>query len=252
MLIYFNSIFLLILYYFCNRHLHFELSIMYILQLYIYILSVCNELLGSLFRCGAEYLDIYAEVQSSDPADLINSPFGGRYCGPIPPRRRISLYRAVALSFFTSKNATTAELFTGRYSFVNACEYIHILIYIYLYIYPWIMFIFPSYNEHILVVGQNQIKKYKRITFFFSSESSLRNRYAGQRFGVLLHDNAAQKQVGHLHFAHVSRCLSEGHVVLVSVHRRTNATRSTRVPRFRSVFWWTTVSRNYIWGFPYL
>lgn len=75
-----------------------------------------------LFRCGAEYLDIYAEVQSSDPADLINSPFGGRYCGPIPPRRRISLYRAVALSFYTSKNATTSELFEGRFSFVNACE----------------------------------------------------------------------------------------------------------------------------------
>lgn len=68
-------------------------------------------------------MDIYAEVQSSDPADLINSPFGGRYCGPIPPRRRISLYRAVALSFFTGKNATTAELFGGRYSFINACEY---------------------------------------------------------------------------------------------------------------------------------
>lgn len=69
-------------------------------------------------------MDIYAEVQSSDPADLINSPFGGRYCGPILPRRRISLYRAIALSFFTSKNATSGELFTGRYSFINACKYI--------------------------------------------------------------------------------------------------------------------------------
>lgn len=68
-------------------------------------------------------MDIYAEVQSSDPADLINSPFGGRYCGPILPRRRISLYRAIALSFFSSKNATSGELFTGRYSFINACEY---------------------------------------------------------------------------------------------------------------------------------
>lgn len=68
-------------------------------------------------------MDIYAEVQSSDPADLINSPFGGRYCGPILPRRRISLYRAVALSFFSSKNATSGELFTGRYSFINACKF---------------------------------------------------------------------------------------------------------------------------------
>lgn len=68
-------------------------------------------------------MDIYAEVQSSDPADLINSPFGGRYCGPIPPRRRISLYRAVALSFFTGKNETSTDLFGGRYQFVNACKY---------------------------------------------------------------------------------------------------------------------------------
>lgn len=69
-------------------------------------------------------MDIYSEVQSSDPADLINSPFGGRYCGPNLPRRRISLYRAIALSFFTNKNATTGELFAGRYSFINACKLI--------------------------------------------------------------------------------------------------------------------------------
>ncbi|KAJ6637891.1 Cubilin [Pseudolycoriella hygida] len=69
------------------------------------------NLRGSPPDCGAEYMDIYAEVQSSDPADLINSPFGGRYCGPIPPRRRISLYRAVALSFFTGKNETSTDLF---------------------------------------------------------------------------------------------------------------------------------------------
>ena len=68
-------------------------------------------------------MDIYAEVQSSDPADLINSPFGGRYCGPIPPRRRISMHRAIALSFFTNKNSSTPELFEGRYTFINACKY---------------------------------------------------------------------------------------------------------------------------------
>lgn len=67
-------------------------------------------------------MDIYAEVQSSDPADLINSPFGGRYCGPTPPRRRISLYRAVALSFFTSKSYTNPDMFGGRFAFVNACK----------------------------------------------------------------------------------------------------------------------------------
>lgn len=67
-------------------------------------------------------MDIYAEVQSPDPAELINSPFGGRYCGPIPPRRRISLYRAIALSFYTGKNETVPDLFEGRYSFINECK----------------------------------------------------------------------------------------------------------------------------------
>lgn len=68
-------------------------------------------------------MDVYAEVQSSDPAELINSPFGGRYCGPIPPRRRISLYRAVALSFYTAKNSTSPDLFEGRYAFINECMF---------------------------------------------------------------------------------------------------------------------------------
>lgn len=67
-------------------------------------------------------MDIYTEVQSSDPADLINSPFGGRYCGTIPPRRRISMHRAIALSFFTNKNVTSSDLFEGRYKFINACK----------------------------------------------------------------------------------------------------------------------------------
>ena len=67
-------------------------------------------------------MDIYAEVQSPDPAELINSPFGGRYCGPIPPRRRVSLYRAIALSFYTAKNQTTPDVFDGRYQFINECK----------------------------------------------------------------------------------------------------------------------------------
>ncbi|CAO1427442.1 unnamed protein product [Diamesa serratosioi] len=78
---------------------------------------------GELPACNLEYMDVYAEVQSSDPAELINSPFGGRYCGPIPPRRRISLYRAVALSFYTAKNSTSPDLFEGRYAFINESEF---------------------------------------------------------------------------------------------------------------------------------
>ncbi|KAF4525769.1 hypothetical protein B566_EDAN002031, partial [Ephemera danica] len=62
-------------------------------------------------RCIHEYLDLYVEIKDPDSADLINSPFGGRYCGPIAPRRRISLYRAIALGFYTDKNATYGDLF---------------------------------------------------------------------------------------------------------------------------------------------
>ncbi|XP_011193045.2 uncharacterized protein LOC105218882 isoform X2 [Zeugodacus cucurbitae] len=78
---------------------------------------------GELPACVHEYMDIYSEVQSSDPAELINSPFGGRYCGTIPPRRRISMYRAIAISFFTNKNVSTPDLFEGTYRFINASEY---------------------------------------------------------------------------------------------------------------------------------
>ncbi|XP_068155588.1 bone morphogenetic protein 1 isoform X1 [Drosophila tropicalis] len=77
---------------------------------------------GELPSCVHEYMDIYSEVQSSEPAELINSPFGGRYCGTIPPRRRISMYRAVAISFFSNKNVST-DLFEGTFRFINASEY---------------------------------------------------------------------------------------------------------------------------------
>lgn len=71
-------------------------------------------------------MDIYSEVQSSEPAELINSPFGGRYCGTIPPRQRISMYRAIAISFFTNKNITTPDLFEGTFRFINACKFLQL------------------------------------------------------------------------------------------------------------------------------
>lgn len=67
-------------------------------------------------------MDVYSEVVQPDAAELINSPFGGRYCGPIPPRRRVSLYRTLALAFCTDKNASTSDLFAGRYAFINDCK----------------------------------------------------------------------------------------------------------------------------------
>lgn len=76
-----------------------------------------------VFSCIHEYMDVYAEVMQPDPSELINSPFGGRYCGTVPPRRRVSLYRTVALAFYTDKNVTNADLFIGRYTFINDCKY---------------------------------------------------------------------------------------------------------------------------------
>lgn len=76
-----------------------------------------------LFRCIHEFMDVYSEVQRPDQSELINTPFGGRYCGPIPPRRRISLFRTIALAFYTDKNITTPDLFSGRYTFINDCEF---------------------------------------------------------------------------------------------------------------------------------
>lgn len=74
-------------------------------------------------RCVHEYLDIYSEVTQPELGELVNSPFGGRYCGPIPPRTRVSLYRALAFSFHSDKNTSMPDLFTGRYAFINDCKY---------------------------------------------------------------------------------------------------------------------------------
>ncbi|XP_074039057.1 cubilin isoform X2 [Leptinotarsa decemlineata] len=73
--------------------------------------------------CVHEYMDMYAEVLQPDPAELVNTPFGGRYCGAIPPRRRVSLYRALALSYHTDKNSSTNDIFVGKYEFINDTEF---------------------------------------------------------------------------------------------------------------------------------
>ncbi|KDR22176.1 Cubilin [Zootermopsis nevadensis] len=81
------------------------------------------NLRGTPPECIHEYMDVYSEVQQPDASELVNSPFGGRYCGPIPPRRRISLYRALALGFYTDKNTSYPELFSGIYVFINDSTY---------------------------------------------------------------------------------------------------------------------------------
>ncbi|OQR78514.1 cubilin-like [Tropilaelaps mercedesae] len=78
---------------------------------------------GSPPECNHEYIDIYSEVQ--DPsAELISSPFGGRFCGRIYPRRRISVYRTLVISFYTDFPNDTANVFRGTYEFINASRFI--------------------------------------------------------------------------------------------------------------------------------
>ncbi|XP_043580060.1 cubilin isoform X1 [Bombus pyrosoma] len=78
---------------------------------------------GELPACGHEYMDLYTEIRSENTSKLVETPFGGRFCGPIPPRRRVSLYQGIALSFYTDKNITFPSLFSGTYAFINASEY---------------------------------------------------------------------------------------------------------------------------------
>ncbi|XP_044013661.1 dorsal-ventral patterning tolloid-like protein 1 isoform X2 [Aphidius gifuensis] len=78
---------------------------------------------GTPPECVHEYMDIYTQIRSENATKLIESPFGGRYCGPIPPRKRISFFQGIALSFFTDKNTTGENLFSGKYAFINASEF---------------------------------------------------------------------------------------------------------------------------------
>ena len=70
-------------------------------------------------RCVHEWVDLYTEVEDTDVSDLISTPFGGRYCGKIPPRRRISLYGGIAIGFYSDKNTTEEGIFKGTFAFIN-------------------------------------------------------------------------------------------------------------------------------------
>ena len=38
--------------------------------------------------CENEYIDVYSELESIND-DLLSAPFGGRYCGSVPPYVRV-------------------------------------------------------------------------------------------------------------------------------------------------------------------
>ena len=71
--------------------------------------------------CQHEYLDVFSELRRPDE-DLLETPFGGRFCGMIAPRARISLYNSLVLSFYTDQTETDGDLFYGTYQFINACK----------------------------------------------------------------------------------------------------------------------------------
>ena len=71
-------------------------------------------------------MDLYTEIPDGEPMDLIHSPFGGRYCGQIPPRRRVSLFRSSVIGFFTDKNTTEEILFQGSYLFFKDGKFLQI------------------------------------------------------------------------------------------------------------------------------
>ncbi|KAL7646245.1 UNVERIFIED_CONTAM: hypothetical protein RMT77_003154 [Armadillidium vulgare] len=79
--------------------------------------------LGLTPACNHEYIDIYTEVRNPENINLLETPFGGRYCGRIPPRLRISLFRVVAIVFYTDYNTTASDLFKGHYKFLNGSKY---------------------------------------------------------------------------------------------------------------------------------
>ncbi|XP_037780104.1 uncharacterized protein LOC119576470 [Penaeus monodon] len=79
---------------------------------------------GTPPECNHEYLDVYTEIKNPNRVDLVNSPFGGRYCGHIPPRLRISLYSSIIISFYTDFTNTSSDLFLASYKFFNGSKYV--------------------------------------------------------------------------------------------------------------------------------
>ena len=72
-----------------------------------------------LFRCYHEHVDMFTEVRSkTEQLALVETPFGGRHCGKIPPRQRISLYRTMVFIFLSDRDNVTSARFSGTFSFI--------------------------------------------------------------------------------------------------------------------------------------
>lgn len=81
------------------------------------------NLRGTTPDCSGEYVDLYTELE--DPGqDLINTPFGGRYCGRTVPRKRISMYQTLVFGFYTDQKIVDDQVFQGNYEFIDASAFI--------------------------------------------------------------------------------------------------------------------------------
>ena len=95
------------------------------------------------FRCFHEHLDMFTEIEKPDSQPLIETPFGGRFCGNNAPRERISLYQSLSLVFLTDRwkaglllinqvddlflrTNVTETRFIGSYEFISDEKYTRI------------------------------------------------------------------------------------------------------------------------------
>ena len=76
------------------------------------------DLQGTPPECFHEYLDLFTEIQKPKDKSLIETPFGGRYCGKIPPRLRISLYNGLSFVFHSDRPNITEARFSGTFQFM--------------------------------------------------------------------------------------------------------------------------------------
>ena len=86
-----------------------------------------SNLSGTPPECFHEYLDLFTEVRKPEDKSLIETPFGGRYCGKIPPRLRISLYNSLSFVFHSDRPNITTERFSGTFQFIPEGKFTYYL-----------------------------------------------------------------------------------------------------------------------------
>ena len=62
---------------------------------------------------------MFTEIEKPDSQPLIETPFGGRFCGQNAPRERISLYQSLALVFLSDRQSFKQMLNEGARRFHN-------------------------------------------------------------------------------------------------------------------------------------